>query len=242
MVLTAPVSIADTHVHRLFALYARLPVGVVTQCAANHAQLLHDAWQADPTRPWGDNAQALFERCDDYVFELLHAASTRSRRQQAWADEHVWDALLAAGPRVLDFGGGLGLASSLLASAGKQVTYCDVEGPAARFAAWLFARAAQPVQVLCTPAALPALPAGQHWDAVLAEHVLEHVADPAAVAAMLARAVAPGGLLVLAVDPGAARVHAQRVDLEQLRVGCPALAAMQCVAPSAAGRLLLRRG
>jgi SAM-dependent methyltransferase len=242
MVTAAPISLADTHVHRLFAVHAGMPVGVVTQCAANHAQLLHDAWHADPTRSWGDNARALFEQCDDYVFELLHDASTRKRQLQAYDEEHVWHQLVGAGPRVLDFGGGLGLASSLLADAGKHVTYCDVDGPAARFAQWYFQRTGQHVEVLRTSAASPALPAGRQWDVVLAEHVLEHVADPAAVAGMLARAVATGGLLHLVVDTGAHRVrpHARDVDLDALVASTPTLAAMARQPSAADGHVLLR--
>ncbi len=241
-VTAAATSIADTHVHRLFAVYAGLPVGVVTQCAANHAQVLHDAWHAEPGRSWGENARALFEQCDDYVFELLHDASTRRRRLQSWGEEHVWQQLLAAGPRALDFGGGLGLASSLLADAGKRVTYCDVDGPAARFAAWYFARTGQPVELLRTSAAEPALPAGRQWDVVLAEHVLEHVADPVATADALARAVAPDGLLHVVVDVGAHRLrpHARAVDADALLAGSAALRALLRLPAAEDGHLLFR--
>jgi SAM-dependent methyltransferase len=240
-VTAAAPSIADTHVHRLYAVYAGMPVGVVTQCAANHAALLHDAWHADASRSWGENARALFEQCDDYVFELLHDASTRVRQLQAFDEEHVWPQLLAAGERVLDFGGGLGLASSLLAGAGKHVTYCDVDGPAARFAQWFFQRTGQHVEVLRTSALAPALPAGRQWDVVLAQHVLEHVADAGAVAATLARAVAPGGLLHVVVDADQhrARPHARAVDLEAL-AACPALRGMARLPAAADGHLLLR--
>jgi SAM-dependent methyltransferase len=242
MALATPVSLADTHVHRLFAVHAGMPVGVVTQCAANHAPLLHAAWHAEPGRSWGENARALFEQCDDYVFELLHDASTRKRRLQDYDAEHVWPQLVAAGPRVLDFGGGLGLASSLLADAGKTVTYCDVDGPAARFAAWFFARTGQRIELLRTSAAGPALPSGRQWDVVLAEHVLEHVEDPVAVAGALAAVVAPEGLLHVVVDTGAhtLRPHAREVDVDALLAGSPALRAMSRLPSAAAGHLLLR--
>jgi SAM-dependent methyltransferase len=242
MAIAAPISIADTHVHRLYAVYAAMPVGVVTQCATNHAALLHDAWHADAARSWGDNARALFEQCDEYVFELLHDASTRERQLQAFGEEHVWPQLLAAGERVLDFGGGLGLASSLLATHGKHVTYCDVDGPAARFATWFFQRTGQHVEVLRTAAASPSLPPGRQWDVVLAQHVLEHVEDPVALAATLARAVAPGGLLHLVVDAGAhrGRAHARVVDLDAVLAAEPALRAMARLPSAADGHVLLR--
>lgn len=232
----------DVHVHRLFARYAGLPVGVVTQCAANHASLVHGSWHADDGRSWVENAKALFEKCDDYVFELLHQASTREQHKQAWCNEQVWQHLLAAGQRVLDFGGGLGLASSLLADAGKQVTYCDVDGPAARFAAWFFGEAAQRVEMLRTAAARPELPAGRQWDVVLAEHVLEHVADAAATAEALARATARGGLLHLVLDgpAPAATPLARHVDVKVLLAGAPTLAAMERVPLGDDSHLLFR--
>jgi SAM-dependent methyltransferase len=233
---------ADVHVHRLFARYAGLPVGVVTQCAANHASLLHGSWHEAGDRTWTENARALFEGCDDYVFELLHHASTRAQHKQEWSNEHVWQHLLAAGPRVLDFGGGLGLASSLLADAGKQVSYCDVDGPAARFAAWFFAHGAQRVEMLRTSAARPELPAGRQWDVVLAEHVLEHVADPAATVEALARATARGGLLhvVLDVAPQLAAPLTRHVDAATLLAGSQALAAMERVPLAGENHLLFR--
>lgn len=233
---------AELHVHRLFARYAGLPVGVVTQCAANHASLLHDAWHPAADRAWEDNARALFERCDDYMYELLHAATTRLRQKDAWCSEHVWPHLLAAGPRVLDFGGGLGLASSLLAAVGKQVTYLDVEGPAARFAAWYFAAAGQAIEQLRTPAARTELPAGRQWDVVLVEHVLEHVADPVATVEVLARAVAPGGLLHLRLVAGerVAGPLARPVELTTLLAGSRTLRAMAHPMQSDDGNSLFR--
>lgn len=242
MAIATAVPAVDSHVHRLFARYAGLPVGVVTQCAANHAALLHDSWREATEQSWVENATALFERCDDYVFELLHRATTRAQQQQAWCNEHVWGHLLAAGPTVLDFGGGLGLASSLLADAGKHVTYCDLDGPAARFAAWFFAQAGQSIEMRSTRAARPELPAGRRWHVVLAEHVLEHVADPVATIEVLARAAHRRGLLHVVLDnaplPGAPLTR--RVDVDALLAGSPALRAMQRVPLTDDGHLLFR--
>jgi SAM-dependent methyltransferase len=241
MVHSTIVPAFDVHVHRLFARYAGMPVGVVTQCAANHAALLHDSWRPEPGRSHDELAHALFERCDDYVFELLHGAATREQRRQACLHEQTWSHLMAAGPRVLDFGGGLGLSSSLLATTGKQVTYCDVDGPAARFAAWLFAQDGQRIEVLRTAVECAELPRGRQWDVVLAEHVLEFVAEPVTMANALAAAVAPGGLLLLVLDaePRAAAPLARPVDRDAL-LRAPALAAMERVALPDARQLLFR--
>jgi SAM-dependent methyltransferase len=243
MLNAAPVLEADQHVHRLFARFANLPVGMITQCAASHAALVHGAWHADPNRSWAENARALFEQCDEYVFELLHAATTRAQHQAAWSQEHVQGHLLGAGSLVLDFGGGLGLASSLLADAGKQVTYCDVDGPAARFASWFFAHVGNAVETLRVDAARPLLPAGRRWDIVLAEHVLEHVADPVATVEMLVQALRPQGLLHVVLSPaGATGASLSRpVDAAMLLAGSPALRALGRVELGDDQHLLFRR-
>jgi SAM-dependent methyltransferase len=246
MTNAAPVLVADQHVHRLYAQFARLPVGVVTQCAASHSALVHGAWHADPNRSWAENARALFEQCDEYVFELLHAATTRAQHQAAWGQEHVQTHFLHAGPLVLDFGGGLGLASSLLADAGKRVTYCDVDGPAARFANWFFAQVGNDVESLRVEAARPQLPAGRQWDIVLAEHVLEHVADPVATVELLVQALRPQGVLHV-VLPAAGAVGGsvasllRPVDAAMLLAGSSALRALGRVELGDDQHLLFRR-
>lgn len=234
---------AEAHVHRLYAEFAGLPVGVVTQCAANHAALVHDCWHVCPGGSWEEKALVFYELCGDYAYELLHAASTRARRQAGLVADRVWHWLGDAGPEVLDFGGGLGLASSVLCAAGKQVTYCDVDGPAARFAAWFFGLAGQPVEVLLTPSQVPGLPRRRKWDVMLVENVLEHVPTPAATIEILARAVRRGGLLLLRLPGGGAPSSSplvRPIELPSLLAGAPALAAMELMVRSDDGCLLFR--
>src|SRR5436190_4433835 len=154
---------ADAHVHRLYAEHTGLPVGMVTQCATNHASMVEAAWHAHPGASRADKARTFYAQCDDYVFDLLHHASTRERHRAAFGEDHVWPWLAGAGPTALDFGGGLVLGASALAQAGKQVTYADVNGAAARFASWLFDLAGQRVELL-RGAAAPEVPAGRQWD------------------------------------------------------------------------------
>jgi 2-polyprenyl-3-methyl-5-hydroxy-6-metoxy-1,4-benzoquinol methylase len=232
---------ADAHVHRLYAEHAGLPVGMVTQCATNHASMVGAAWHAHPGASREHKARTFYAQCDDYVFDLLHHSSTRARHQAAFGEDHVWPWLTGAGPTALDFGGGLGLGASVLAQAGKQVTYLDVHGAAARFASWLFDLAGQGVEQLRNAPGAPDVPAGRQWDVVLAEHVLEHVPDPVATIDRLSRAVRGRGLVFVRLPcSGSTSPLVNTIDAQTLLVASNALAAMELLLSSDDGSLLFR--
>lgn len=231
---------ADEHLHRLYAEFAQLPVGVVTQCAQNHLAVVQAAWLATPGKTWAEQIEAFYESGENCLYELLGSASTRQARLERYEQTGAWSQMLAAGSRVLDFGGGLGLASSLLREAGKEVVYVDVAAPAHEFASWFFAESGLPDIGLATT-----VPAGGVFDLVLAENVLEYVIDPAGVIEQLAQALAPGGLLFLRFDPRLdtpAEPLRQRIKLDELRRGAPTFAALRQVGGREAGELTLRRG
>ncbi len=102
------------------------------------------------------------------------------------------------GRRYLDFGSGVGSGGLLFARAGFDVTLADVSVPLLAFCRWRFARrnvTARFIDTMVTP--IPE----QAFDVITAMDVFEHLTDPPATAAMLARALRPGGILV-------ARLHA----------------------------------
>lgn len=227
-----PVRSADTHVHRLYAEYAGMPVGVVTQCVQHFASLHHVTWQACAGASWQDKASVYYEQHEDYMFDLLHRSTSRAQRKATYISDGHWTYLAGPARDVLDFGGGLGLAASLLAEVGKAVTYCDVDGPAANFAEWYFEQCGQAIEVHRTPAREAVLPTDRRWDLVLVESVLEHVPDPAATIGRLARVVRSGGTLYLIVDPvepPAAQPMRRRIDVDELLAGSPELRAMHHV-------------
>ena len=143
---------------------------------------------------------------------------------------------------MLDFGGGLGLTSSSMCEIGKQVTYCEVDGPALRFAKWYFEGNGQrDIELVRTPSATPVLPLDRRWDLVLVEAVLEHVVDPVAAIECLAQVVHSGGLLYLAIAATEPECPLrQSVAVADLMAGSPALRAMQLVLETSDGRCVFR--
>ncbi|MEZ6035956.1 MAG: methyltransferase domain-containing protein [Planctomycetota bacterium] len=217
---------ADAHPHRLYAEHAGLPIGVVTQCAQNHGVMAQEAWLDLGGTGRAERVVRFQERGEESLFDLLSREPTRQARLERYQETGVWAEWAAAGPDVLDFGGGLGATSALLAEAGKSVRYVDLEGAVARFAEWYLVECGGPhVSVAHTPGDTPRLP-GDRFDLVLVENVLEYVADPGMVVEALVRALAPAGQLWIRLDPRPAspcEPHRRELDLDALLARAPAL-------------------
>lgn len=108
-------------------------------------------------------------------------------------------ARLGSGRSYLDFGSGVGSGGLLFARAGFEVTLADVSLPLLAYCRWRFARRHLTVKVIDT--GIRPVPE-QAFDVITAMDVFEHLPDAPAVAAALARALRPGGILV-------ARLHAE---------------------------------
>lgn len=222
---------ADTDSFALYAEYTGIAPELVAECAANFRAFNVVTWQECPGASWHDKAKVYYERHDEYLFDLLYGSRSKARRQAIYEQFGHWPKMRAEGPDVMEFGGGLGFTCSLLRDQGRNVTYCDVDGPASRFARWYFERAGQDdVEVLLTPSAELVLPEDRQWDLIFSDSVIEHVPDPAATVDRLARATRPGGLLYLIIDahevsPGFP-MH-QHVNIDELIAASPTLQGMQ---------------
>ena len=110
-----------------------------------------------------------------------------------WIDRRV-RAQAGGAARVLDIGCGAGLASEALARLGHDVLGLDAAGEVVAAAAAHAAGQGLPLTYR-TGAAEDLVREGARFPVVTALEVIEHVADPAAFLALLARLVEPGGLL-----------------------------------------------
>jgi SAM-dependent methyltransferase len=105
---------------------------------------------------------------------------------------------IAGGRRLLERGCGAGAQLKVLAELGWDVTGVELGEDAARFA-----RERLGLDVRQGSLESARLPSAS-FDVVVASHVLEHLPDPAAAAAEIARVLKPGGRLYAAVPNGGA--------------------------------------
>ncbi len=106
-----------------------------------------------------------------------------------------------AGQRVLEVGCGVGGITLPLASLGCRVTGVDLdEGDMAELRQRLAAQDIENVETVVGDALT--FSADARYDAVVASEVFEHLDDPASLAAMIARQLKPGGLLIVTTPNG----------------------------------------
>ena len=125
-----------------------------------------------------------------------------NRLRTRWIDRHLARVPVqtARRLRLLDLGCGAGLASEALAALGHDVLGVDASAEAIAAAQ---AHARQGTQAFAGGLAYRCASAeilvseNEQFDAVIALEIIEHVTDPAAFVALLARLLRPGGVIVI---------------------------------------------
>src|ERR1700761_4424515 len=150
--------------------------------AAHFGRLAADWWN-----PKGSSA--LLHRLNPvrlgFVREMIdrHLGTSRTERRPL------------AGKRALDVGCGAGLLTEPLARMGAAATGLDAAGE--NIAAARVHAEGQGLEIDYRHGSVETLGAGEAFDLVCSMEVVEHVTDPVAFVAGLARALAPGGLMLL---------------------------------------------
>jgi 2-polyprenyl-3-methyl-5-hydroxy-6-metoxy-1,4-benzoquinol methylase len=159
---------------------------------------------ADFAREWRERKpqtpaeiRAFYGSTDLYIWELL-----------VWNGSSDWlpyrrrlDALARLWPpgenrRALDYGAGIGTAALDLGGRGYRPTIADIPGQTLEFACARMQAHDIPYDLLPVRSDVPSLTDGA-WSIVVCFDVLEHLPNPAPVAARLVRAVPPGGGLAV---------------------------------------------
>jgi 2-polyprenyl-3-methyl-5-hydroxy-6-metoxy-1,4-benzoquinol methylase len=142
---------------------------------------------------WSDRLLDFYRESDAFLYELVawnrHPDKLALRN---WVANFL--AFQGERRRILCLGDGLGFDSLYLHRVGHEVTYSELSDLSSKFARRLFAFASVNVAMFHEDATKLA---PESFDAVACLDVLEHVPDPPALLRLLARAIRPGGFLII---------------------------------------------
>lgn len=165
-------------------------------------RLVREEWERLPDGGFAERSCAFYAGARTYVLDLLRVNTSRAdvlAKLDRFEPRVLASIRAHPGRRFLEFGGGTGVFCQVMAEEGRQVTYVDLPGPVAEFAAWRFRRLGLDVDVvLVPPGELPVLPGS--YDLLFSDAVFEHLPDPEGTARALARVLSPGGFFALLID------------------------------------------
>ena len=108
------------------------------------------AWRGTGSTP---KAARFYGRSQSYIYDLLSSNYRKEAVVEKLNGMHpkiLQSIKTHAGHRFLEFGGGFGVMCQLAHEWGKEVTYVDLPGLVADFAAWRFQRHGWPIRLLLT--------------------------------------------------------------------------------------------
>lgn len=202
--MSIPPYVFEPHheVVRDYAEWSGRPLEELVADLCDFRRIVREEWESLPPGGFAERARAFYGASRTYALDLLRVNTSRADvlAKLDRFEPRVLASLRAhPGRRLLEFGGGTGVFCQAMAEEGRAVTYVDLPGPVAEFAAWRFRKLGLDVEVLLVPPGEPPRLGGT-WDLLFSDAVLEHVPDPEATARTLARALSPGGFLALLVD------------------------------------------
>ncbi len=184
-----------------WAEYSGLPMPRIAEALSDFRRLNSEEWNATEGRSWEEKAERFYGASRHYVYDLLRANPSRST---TLANLDRFEPRIMAtlrshpGRTFLDFGGGIGVICQVMAGLGKEVTYLDLPGAVAEFAAWRFRKHGLAVErIVSGPRSLVL---DGSFDLIFSDAVFEHLIDPLGVARRLAACLNPGGFFALLVD------------------------------------------
>ncbi len=200
--MTIPPYVFDPgdEVVRDYAEYSGLPLPRIVEALGDFRRLNREEWESLPGS-WPERAERFYAVSRNYVFDLLRGNPSRKavlENLERFEPRIMKTFREHPGKTFLDFGGGTGVFCQIMAGLGKEVTYLDLDGPVAAFAAWRFRKLGLGVERLVAQPHAFRLP--RDFDLIFSDAVFEHLIDPAGTARELGRHLAPGGFFGLLVD------------------------------------------
>ena len=156
-------------------------------------------WEAAP-RDTPAEIAGFYDTCHAYAFEHMYWHATFTGGESLVNAAAVELGLRRGARRALDFGGGVGTNALMFARAGFETWHADLSGPLMDFTRGRFERRGLPPPrfVDLRSETLPEA----RFDLVTVVDVLEHVPDPLEIMSRIARSLAPGGRIVVAMGFG----------------------------------------
>jgi len=195
-------NLAGSLVAELTAYLSVPAADVELRCVTAAFELVH-LWDAEP-RASPEQINAFYDEADAYLYDLTwwHGLN---ESDSALIQVAALECAMAQGAvSALDFGSGIGSLGLLFAHHGMETTLADVNPRLNDYARWRFERRGLRADVV--DLRHEALPDGR-FDLISAIDVFEHLPEPPATMAALARALRPGGTIFLHFPVGPDPAH-----------------------------------
>jgi protein-L-isoaspartate O-methyltransferase len=194
-------SAADTVIND-FAEFSGLSISAIVPRAANVQVASAQEWQALPGS-FSEQAATFYGSSQNYIYDLVvdNANPKAVIQKLNRFNPRIMESIRThPGKRFLEFGGGVGVFCGIVAELGKEVHYLDLPSIAFDFARWRFNKLGLKISMIEANAGTIEIPG--LFDIIYTDAVLEHLPQnlQAEATTALARAVAPGGVLLYLVD------------------------------------------